>query len=287
MVDWTQGAEGAAGGAATGATVGSAFGPWGTAIGGIGGGLLGGLGGLFGGSGNSQQDQAHNMLQDYYNKILGRGAPQAGAASQSGYSSFRQNQGNLINHLEALSNGQGPSLAMAQLQAATDKNLASTQAMAASGRGGPIANAQAMNQMGRTQAQASQDSVGARIQEEQMALGMLGSNINAGRQSDESTNQFNASQQNEMQRANLEARLRSMGMDDNAILQITSQMFGQSQAPQLGDKLLAGGMSMLGNKLGNMGRQGPSGGDGGGFGSYQRNPDGSTGPITSPSQLGY
>ncbi len=238
---------------------------------------LGFLAGAYGGSGNPQQDAANQKLQQYYQSLLGRQAPQMGAAAQGQYSDFRQNQSNLINHLEALSNGQGPSLAMAQLQAATDKNQSSQQAFAASGRGGPLASAQAANNMMRTGSQASQDAVGARIQEEQMALGMLGSNINAGRSSDESTNQFNASQQNEQARANLEARLRTMGMNDQAIQQVLSQMFGASQLPQLGDKILSGATSLAG-LAGGMGR-----GQGGGFGF------GSTGPsgFNAPPSYGW
>jgi len=216
-----------------------------------------------GGSGNSAADKHKQMLNDYYASLLGRQAPQMGPASQAGYSGFRQNQSNLISHLEALSNGQGPSLAMAQLQAATDKNVASQQALAASGRGGPLASAQAANNTMRTGAQASQDSVAARIQEEQMALAMLGQNINAGRGSDEGINTFNAGQQNQVGIANLEARLRAMGMNDQAIQAVMSGMMDQSKVPQLGDKILAGGSSALAMKYG-MGN-GQNNGGGGGY----------------------
>lgn len=246
----------------------------------IGAGPLGALAGGFGGSGNSQQDQANQALQDYYKKLLAGGqAPQTGPAAQAGYSDFRSNQRNLIDRLEAMSNGQGPSLAMAQLQAATDKNLSATQAMTASGRGGPLAAAQAMNQMQRTQAQASQDSVASRIAEEQMALGQLGGAINAGRQSDEGVNTFNAGQSNQMAIANMEARLRKMGMDNAAIQAVIQQMFGASQLPQLGDKILGGSLQALGMAQGMKGGGGaPGGGGGGGFGSY--GPSGYNSPPT-------
>lgn len=242
MGGWEQGLKGAGGGALAGAGIG---GP----IGGVIGGLAGGLAGYFGG-GESENDQKNRqMLQDYYNNVMNRQTPQAGPAAQAGYSGFRNNQSDLINRLEALSRGQGPSLAAQQFQQATDRNMASQQALAGGGRGGPMAAFNAANNMGMLGANAAQGSAQARIAEQQMALGMLGQNIQAGRGADESTNQFNAGQTNDMARANLEARLRKMGYDDQTILGILSQMGGQNArqaaTPGLGDQLLAGGAGLF------------------------------------------
>lgn len=270
MADWQQGGKGAVGGALGGAQLGSMIAPGlGTAIGGVAGGLLGGLGGLYGG-GESENDQKNRqMLMDYYSNVMGRGTPQAGPAAQAGYSGFRQNQSDLISRLEALSKGQGPSLAAQQFNQATDRNMSQQQALAGSGRGGPLASFNAANNMSMLGANAAQGSAQARIAEQQMALGMLGNQINAGRGADESTNQFNAGQQNDMARANLEARLRKMGYDDNAILGIMSQLGGQNQrqaqTPGMGDQLLAGGAGLFALGASQRGSQIPQGNPDGGW----------------------
>lgn len=241
-MDWANGGKGAAGGALAGASLG---GPWGAAIGGA----LGGLGGLFGGSGMSDAEKQNQArLQALYDQIGGgREAPQ-GTAAQSGYSGFRTNQGQLINRLEALASGQGPSLASQQFREATDRNQAGQAAVANSGRGGPLASLTAANNMALLGSQAAQGAASSRIAEQQMALGQLGQNISAGRGADESTNQFNAGQQNQMTIQNMDARLRQMGMDDATRLSILQQLGGTataaSQRPTLGDQILAGGAGM-------------------------------------------
>jgi len=259
MPNWGQGAKGAAGGALAGGSIG---GPWGAAIGGA----IGGIGGLWGGGGESDAEkQQRQMLMDYYSKVQGREAPQMGPAAQSGYSGFRGNQSDLIGRLEALSKGQGPSLAAQQFQQATDRNMAGQQAMASSGRGGPLGAFNAANNMGMLGANAAQGSAQARTAEQQMALQMLGQNISSGRGADEQTNMFNTGQTNEASAQNLRARLESMGMDDRAIQGILSQLGGQNAQQQgrvgMGDQILAGGAGMF--------AQGFSGGGGGGGGGQQ------------------
>lgn len=242
MPNWGQGFKGAVGGGLAGAGLG---GPVGGVIGAVGGGLAGLLGG-----GESGNDAKHrSMLMDYYNQVGGgRMAPQAGPAAQSGYSGFRANQSDLIGRLEALSRGQGPSLAAQMFRQTTDRNQAQQAGFANSGRGGPLMAMQAANNMSLLGAQASQGAAGARIAEQNMALGHLGQAITAGRGADESTNQFNAGQQNQMALANLEARLKQMGLDDQTRLQILSQLGGQNQAqmnqPGIGDQLMAGGAGL-------------------------------------------
>ena len=283
MPNWTSGGEGALGGALTGASIGSAAGPWGAAIGGGVGAIGGGLLGLFG---NGNDDQTRQMLMDYYNQLM-KNPPQLGAAGQSQYSGFRTNQSDLINRLEALSQGKGPSLAAQQFQQATDRNMSAQQAMANSGRGGPMAALTAANNMGMLGAQAAQGSAIARTGEELGAFGQLGNVIAQGRSADEATNMFNTGQSNQFQMANLEAKLKAMGLGEGAIAQI----MGINAKPTMGEQLLAGGGGSLGMLAGHLG--GGGGGSGGGGGQPNLSdlssmfPHGGGGAITSPSQLGY
>jgi hypothetical protein len=240
--DWGQGLKGGAGGALTGAAAGSVFGPVGTGVGAAVGGGLGMLSG-WGGGENENDEARRKMLMDMYAQSGGRMAPQ-GTAAQSGYSGFRANQGDLVGRLDALSRGQGPSLAAQQFQQATDRNMASQQSMAQSGRGGPLAAFNAANNMGQLGAQAAQGSAMARVQEQQMALGMLGNTLHQGRGADEQVNMHNTGQANQMTQTNMDARLRQMGLDDQTRLSILSQLGGQNQIahqPGVGDQLLAGG----------------------------------------------
>lgn len=233
--NWEQGLKGAGGGALGGAS----FGPIGAAVGGG----IGLLSGFFGGG----NDQNNKMLQEYYNQVNGRQAPQAGPAAQSAYSGFRQNQSDLVSRLEAMANGQGPSLARQQFEQATDRNMRGQQAMAASGRGGPLSQLTAANNMGMLGANAAQGSALARTNEQMQAIGQLGGVIAQGRGADEGTNMFNAGQKNNQSLANLDARLRAMGMNDQARLQILSQLSGNANNAQagMGDQMLAGGAGMF------------------------------------------
>jgi hypothetical protein len=249
---------------------------WGTAIGAVAGGLYGGFGG--GGSdGRKTSDEAANrkMLLDYYNRVYNRQAPQMGPAAQGSLSSFRQNQSDLVSRLEAMSRGEGPSLAAQQLRAATDRNSAQQASMANSGRGGPMAVQSAANNMGLLGAQAAQDSASARIAEQQMALGQLGQNLNSARGADEEMSRYNAGQMNDVQKANLDAKLRAMGMDDQMIARIFSELTGsaagQATRPSEAQKALSGAINAYtlyaANKgNGNSAPSGSSGGSSGGGG---------------------
>lgn len=232
-----QGLQGGMGGAMAGAPLGPA--------GAIGGGALGLLSGFFGE--NKNDSQRRKMLMDLYGQSMN--APQAGPAAQSAYSGFRQNQSNLISRLEAMANGQGPSLARQQFEQATDRNMRGQQAMAASGRGGPLAQLTAANNMATLGANAAQGSALARTNEQMQAIGQLGGVINQGRQSDEGVNMFNAGQTNNTSLANLSARLDAMGMDQQKKLQILQMLGGQNQAnnaqPGFGSQLMSGGAGLF------------------------------------------
>lgn len=239
MGQGTEAGKGAVGGALTGAAVGSVIPGVGTAIGAGAGALIGGIGGYFGG--NNDEDEYKKRLEEYYNSIGGRGVPQMGPAAQGRYSDFRTNQRSMIDRLDAMSRGQGPSLAAQQFQQATDRNMASQQALASSGRGGAMGSFNAANNMGMLGAQAAQGSAQARTAEQLQAYQQLGLSIYGARGADEQMNQFNAGQQNNAAIQNLDARLRAMGMNDQARIQLLAQMQGQANQPTFGDQLLAGG----------------------------------------------
>jgi hypothetical protein len=233
MGDFGQGVQGAMGGAMAG----SMFGPWGTAIGG-GLGLLGGL--LGGGGSGGYEDELHQLAQKYGSMQ----APQAGPAATGQYSKFRANQAGLISQLEAMARGEGPSAATLQMREAMDR-AAAAQSSAAAGAGGRGVNAgaalrNATNQTAAVQAQGARDTGLMRVNEQMGAIGQLGGAINAGRAADEGMNQFNAQQQNAMAQANLEAKLRSMGITSAAQFQALQMAMGAA-GPGLGTQILAGG----------------------------------------------
>lgn len=231
---WEQGIKGAGGGALAGGALG---GPVGAAVG-------GGVGLLSGFFGGAQGDQQSRLMEEYYRQ-RGMTPPQAGPAAQSGYSGFRDNQTGLVSRLEAMANGQGPSLARQQFEQATDRNVRSQQALAASGRGGPLAQLTAANNTAMLGANAAQGSALARTNEQMQAISQLGGVIAQGRGADEQTNMFNAGEQNQVAIANLQARLKAMGMKNEQIAQILSQMGGNMNQPGMGDQVLAGGAGMF------------------------------------------
>ena len=181
--------------------------------------------------------------------VPGRTAPQAGAAQQAQTSGFRTNQQDLINRLEALSKGQGPSLAAEQLRQATERNMSQQASIAQSGRGNAaLAGITAANNSAGLGAQAASDAAVARIAEQQMALQQLGGAINQGRTADQDLGQFNALQQNFRDQFNVEAQLRARGLDDEAIRAILGMKMASAQAAQqgsFGNQLMAGGAGLL------------------------------------------
>lgn len=200
----------------------------------------GGISNPFGGLFQHGDAKQMGMLQDYYNEVLRRQQAQMGPAQQAGYSGFRQNQTDLVHRLEAMASGQGPSLAAQQFQQATDKNLRQQNSLAAGGRGGPLARLTAANNTAGFGLDAAQGAALGRTNEQMGAIQQLGGVINQGRQSDEGVGMFNAQQGNQVGMANLDARLKQMGIDDATRLGILQQMYGQSQAPSMFDKLLSG-----------------------------------------------
>lgn len=216
-----------------------------TAQGFIGGGPLGALAAYFGGDGGA--GDYRGQLGAFGSEVAGREAPQMGPAAQGDYSQFRNNQRGLVHRLEAMAAGRGPSLAQAQMQAATDRNMKGQQALAAGARGpnAALAQFQAANNAAQLGAQATQDAGMARIAEQQMALQQLGLTLHGARGADEDMNRFNAGQTNQASMANLNAQLQAMGLNDQARLSILQMLGGQVQ-PGMGERILAGATNMLG-----------------------------------------
>lgn len=286
-----QALQGAAGGAMTGAAMGSMAGPYGALIGGA----VGGIGGLFlggysGGGAKSYEDQLKNLSKKYGSTS----APQ-GTASKGSLSQFRQNQAALIAQLEAMGRGEGPSAAQFQMREAMDR-AAGAQASGAAGAGGRGVNAgaayrQAANNTAAIQAQGARDTAALRAQEQYAALQQLAGVVNQSRVADEQMSMFNASQNNELARANLVASMQALGISTESELKALMAAMGVA-GPGMGSQILAGGASAAPMMM----QRNPSGGQPGGqaeapagggglFGGYQRNADGSVGPITSPSQV--
>lgn len=99
---------------------------------------------------------------------------------------FRQRQMSLADMLGQQAAGRGPSVAGTQWQAATERNLAQQQALAAGARGGGVAGASrqaAQNISGFGQQAAQQAAIG-RIQEQQAARAQLGTLLGQGRTAD-------------------------------------------------------------------------------------------------------
>lgn len=224
MVNWSGGAQGAAGGAMAG----SMFGPWGTAIGAG----VGGLAGLFGGDGGEGEAAENRKRQLALYEELSRGQPE-----RAGYSDFRRNQKDYIATLEAQAAGRGPSVATETMKAATDRSAARAQGLAQSGTGNQAAAMMmAQEASGQMGAQNSQAASAMRAQEQLNAQQLLGINLHGARGADEDMNRFNASQGN------------NYGLQNN---QLRSYLLGSTggqipRGPMMGEQILAGGAGMYG-----------------------------------------
>lgn len=276
MGSGSQAAQGAVGGAMTGAAIGSVVPGIGTGVGALGGAIVGGLGGWFGGSGSAGYEDQLRALADRYGSMQ---APQTGPAATGAYSTFRNNQAGLVSQLEAMGRGEGPSAATIQMREAMDR-AAGSQASAAAGAGGRGVNAgaalrNATNNTAAFQAQGARDTATLRAQEQMAALQQLGSVVGQGRQADESMNAFNAGQMNDMQRANLQAAMQTLGIKTEAELKALMGAMGAA-GPGLGTQLLSAGASAFPMVLGRTSTPNPTAGSTG----YSLGPSGTTiGPI--------
>lgn len=243
MVDFGQGAKGAAGGAAVGTTI---LPGWGTAIGAG----LGGLAGLFGGGGNnSAQSDIQKKLMELSDSYKQRTVPTAGEVTRAGQSGYRSNQAALISQLEGMARGEGPSAAAIQMREAMDR-AAAAQTGAAAGAGGRGVNQgaaylNAANNGAAIMAQGARDTATLRSQEQLNAVGQLGQNLQSGINSDNQMSQFNAGAANQLNLANLQAQLQTMGLNDEGQLRALMGALGANVGPGTGTQIMAGGASAI------------------------------------------
>lgn len=229
MPNWSGGAQGAVGGALAG----SALGPWGA----VAGGAIGGIAGLLGGGGG---DPYENEKRAFLKEASSRQAPQLGAAQNANYSSFRDNQRRLITSLEDQAAGRGPSVSREMLNQATNRNIATQNAMTAGGNGNQaLMGMTAANNIGRLQADASQSAALGRVQEQATAQGQLGQQIWSGRSSDEDMNRYNTSTNNSRDEFNVGNQMLMTGMNDRARLGVMG-IGNQQGGPSTGEQILGG-----------------------------------------------
>lgn len=228
-----------------------------TPLGGLGA-LVGGLAGYFGGG--SDADANRKAQMDYFNQL-----GSIGPASQGAYSEFRGNQRNYINNLENMAAGRGPSLADAQMRAATDRSTKQSMGLAQSGAGNPAANMMmAQEAAGQMGSQNAQNAMQGRIQEQLNAMNLLGINLHGARGADEDMNRFNASQQN------------NYTLDTNRLRGMVLNGAGNgASGTSLGEQIMAGGAGMFGAQMLGRGNQqkapvtGPPGTPGTGYQTWQ------------------
>lgn len=161
----------------------------------------------------------------------GRGGPQMGMTQldPSQQAQFRQGQMSLAQMLAAQANGQGPSLAQAQLRAATDRNMAQAQALAQANAGGQNAGLVQRNifqqQQGAAQ-QAAQDSGALRIQEQTQAQQQLAALLAGARGQDIGLAAENAQLSQGANQQNLAALLAQRGMNDQMTMGYERNVLG-------------------------------------------------------------
>lgn len=214
---------GALKGAASGAAIGAVAGPWGAAIGAGIGGLIGAFSGDEGdGSGDTKADY-RKQLAAFANRIGGTQTPQIRRPAFAAQSGFRYDQRQLIDQLRDRSKGIGPSAAEIQMRASLDRAAQAQQGIAASatarGVSAGAAQRQASNQVAALQAQGARDASLLRAQEQANYLQQYAGAVQGARGQDEEQTRFNAAAANDIAKANVDARLRQLGITSQAQLQ--------------------------------------------------------------------
>ena len=154
------------------------------------------------------------QLQGMQTKLGERKAPQL---DQTQSNQMRDAQTGLVTDLQNQAAGIGPSLAQAQLQKASDQNLANTMSSIQStrGMGATAAAGQAQGAGAQAGQQLAQDSAILRLQEQMQAKGMLGQLATGARGQDLGAAAQNAQlqAQNEQQIAALTMQGIAQGLD--------------------------------------------------------------------------
>lgn len=235
---------GALKGAASGAAIGAVAGPWGAAIGAGIGGLIGAFseGGEGDGSGDTKADY-RKQLAAFANKVGGTPTPQIRRPAFAAQSGFRYDQRQLIDQLRDRARGVGPSAAEIQMRSALDRAAQAQQGIAASatarGVSSGAAQRQASNQVAALQAQGARDASLLRAQEQANYLQQYAGAVQGARGQDEEQTRFNAAQANDVAKANVDARLRALGITSQAQLQALIAAMSQGGGSTT-DALLAG-----------------------------------------------
>ncbi len=175
-------------------------------------------------------DQSAQNIPDagLFHSTLSQGAAQSrhrsGATTQAAQintaqqGQAREAQMALLGRLTQAADGQGPSVAQAQLQGATDRNFQQAAALANTqrGMGGAAAARQVAAQAGLMGQQAANDSAVLRAQEQQAAMAQLGQFTQSmrGQDIDLAAQQANLQQQTNL--ANLQSEVTQRQMNDQA-----------------------------------------------------------------------
>ncbi len=123
-----------------------------------------------------QTGQQQNRMRDFADALRYERGRLGAAIDQGASNEIRQRQMTLADQLAAQAAGQGPSLAQAQLNQATTRNLAQMAALAASARGGAsggLGMRGLQAQQASVASQAARDAALARIQEQMQARQQL------------------------------------------------------------------------------------------------------------------
>lgn len=201
--------------------------------------------------------EADRLRQQMYaglDSVQGRQAPQAAGAYLGRFNAgqqgqFRDRQVALANRLSAIGSGQQQGAGELAVQRQGNRAVAQQQAMARMGRGANAAMAArgAARNAGEIGLNVAGQSQQAALQDQQAALGQLGSVLGTSRGQDMGVAQM--AQQHQFQQAgltqqtnlaNLDAQLRARGMDDMARQAYLAQLLGVSQAEQQGGLARAG-----------------------------------------------
>lgn len=188
-----------------------------------------------------QYNQYGRMSENYGD----RNAPQA-QSFQAGDSSFRGGQSQLAKMLMQQSRGQGPGQELVRMQAqgAADRGMSQQMAMANSGRPGmgAMGARNAMMNSGNMQSQVGGQAAQAGLQAQLGAMSQLGGVLQGARGQDQNLSMFNAGQQQSSSQFNTDAKLRQMGLNDQAQLEALRQRL------QLGGMQQQGGLQYMGDR---------------------------------------
>ncbi len=179
----------------------------------------------------------YKFLGDQANQFERRLAPQSQSFMGSA-GSFRNRQDALSQQLMADAQGNGPTQQIVRMQAQDAANRAGQQQMAMAnsarpGMGGMAYRNAAMN-MGNAQSAVGGQAALAGMQGQLGAMGQYGQFLEGARGQDQQLHMFNAGQAQNASQFNTDARLKQMGLNDQAQLEALRQRLQLSNMQQQG-----------------------------------------------------